>query len=70
MSSTSVSLWTPPTASSSMTGFRPTNTAAAFAERPILLAALAVRETAPRLDATATALSAHKPPAKPTEASG
>lgn len=69
-SSTSVSLWAPPTASSSSTGFKPTNTAAAFADRPIFVAALAVRATAPRLEATATALSAHRPPAKPSEASG
>jgi hypothetical protein len=69
-SSTSVSLWAPPAANSSRTGFRPTNAAAALAERPILLAALAVKATAARLVVSATAFSAHKPPASPSGANG
>ena len=67
-SSTSVSLWAPPSASSSSTGFRPTNTAAVFAERPIFAAALAVRATAPRLVITAIAFSVQIPPATPSGA--
>ncbi len=69
-SSTSVSLCAPPTASSSSTGFKPTNTAATLGERPIMRAALAVRATAARLLVTATSLSAHRPPPSPSEASG
>jgi hypothetical protein len=69
-SSTSASLWAPPTASSSVTGFKPTNAAAHFPERPILSAARAISATAPRLAATATAFSAHRPPASPSGASG
>jgi hypothetical protein len=68
--STSASLCAPPTASSSVTGFKPTNAAAHFAERPILCAARAINATAPKLQTTATAFSAHRPLARPSGASG
>jgi hypothetical protein len=67
-SSSSVSLWAPPTASTSSTGFRPTNAAAQPGEWPRRAAARATRATAPRLDATAIALNAHSPPASPSGA--
>ena len=93
-SSSNVSLWSPPTASSSSTGFRPTKAAVKRAERPLRN----VRKTrlppsgatgtpaegfsdiasfpdarlssviAARLLATASALSAHSPPARPSGA--
>jgi hypothetical protein len=61
----SVSLWAPPTASSSSTGLSPTKAAAQRREWPHLPAARAISATAPRLETTATALKAHSPPASP-----
>jgi len=63
-----VSLWAPPSASSSSTGFSPTNTAAAVAERPIFAAARAISATAPRLVIKAIAFSVQIPPATPSGA--
>ena len=67
-SSWSVSLWAPPTASTSSTGFRPTKAAAQRGECPHLAAARATSATAPRLAATMIALNAHNPPASPSGA--
>ncbi|MEA2139971.1 MAG: hypothetical protein QOC91_70 [Solirubrobacteraceae bacterium] len=64
----SVSLWAPPTASTSSTGFSPTNAAAQRRECPSLPAARATSAIAARLEATATALNAHSPPASPSGA--
>jgi hypothetical protein len=67
--STSVSLWAPPTASTSSTGFRPTNAAAQRRETPRRPAACAVRATAARLPAAAATFSSHSPAARPAGAS-
>jgi hypothetical protein len=67
-SSSSVSLWSPPTASSSSTGFRPTNAAAKRGEWPCLVAARVTSAIAARLEATASAFKAHSPPASPNGA--
>jgi hypothetical protein len=63
-----VSLCAPPTASSSTTGFRPTNAAAQAGELPSRPAARAISATAPRLERTAIALNAHSPAAIPSGA--
>jgi hypothetical protein len=63
--STSVSLCAPPTASTSSTGFRPTNAAAQRALWPSRPAARAINATAPRLETAATTFIAHSPPASP-----
>ncbi len=62
---TSVSLCAPPIASTSNTGFRPTNAAAQPGECPSRPAARAISATAARLERTAIALNAHIPPATP-----
>jgi hypothetical protein len=67
-SSSSVSLCAPPTASTSSTGFSPTNAAAQPGEWPRRPAARAISATAPRVEATAIALNAHSPPASPSGA--
>ena len=67
-STISVSLWAPPTASTSSTGLRPTNAAAQRRDEPRRPAARATSATAPRLDATASALNAHSAPATPSGA--
>jgi hypothetical protein len=67
-SSISVSLCAPPTASTRTTGFNPTNAAAQAPDWPRRLAARAISATAPRLEATAIALNAHSPPARPSGA--
>jgi hypothetical protein len=64
----SVSLCAPPTASTSSTGFKPTNAAAQRGDWPSLAAARATSATAARLPATAKALNAHSPPASPSGA--
>ncbi len=64
----SVSLWAPPTASTSSTGFRPTKATAKRGEWPSLVAARATSATAPRLEATASTFNAHNPPASPSGA--
>ena len=64
----SVSLCAPPTASTSSTGFSPTNAAAKRRECPSFRAARATSAMAARLAATATALNAHRPPASPSGA--
>jgi hypothetical protein len=66
--SSSVSLCAPPTACTSITGFRPMNAIAQAAEWPRRPAARAISATAPRLDATAIALNAQRPPARPNGA--
>ncbi len=63
-----MSLWAPASASSSSTGLRPTNTAAAFAERPMSCAAFAINATAPRLASTAIAFNVQTPAATPSGA--
>jgi hypothetical protein len=65
-SSSSVSLWAPPTASANVTGFSPTNAAAHAGERPRRPAALAISATAASVASTAIALYAHNPPASPS----
>ena len=65
-SSSSASLCAPPSASTSITGFRPTNAAAHVGEWPMRPAARAINATAPRLASTASALNAHSPPASPS----
>jgi hypothetical protein len=67
-STISVSLWAPPSASTSITGFSPTNAAAQRREEPSRPAARAQSATAPRVEATATAFSAHSAPATPSGA--
>jgi hypothetical protein len=67
-SSSSVSLWAPPTASTSSTGFSPTKAAAKRGDWPCLAAARAISATAPRLAATAIPFSAHSPAASPSGA--
>jgi hypothetical protein len=64
--SSSVSLCAPPIASTSSTGFRPTNAIAQLAECPRRAAARAISAIAPRLETTAIALNAHSPPASPS----
>jgi hypothetical protein len=64
----SVSLCAPPTASTSSTGFSPTNAAAQRAECPSLPAARAVSAIAARLETTASALNAHSAPDSPSGA--
>jgi hypothetical protein len=64
----SVSLCAPPTASTSSTGFSPTNAAAQRAECPSRPAARAISATAARLETTAIALNAHRLPARPSGA--
>jgi hypothetical protein len=64
----SVSLCAPPTASTSSTGFSPTNAAAHTGDWPRRPAARAISATAPRLETTAIALKAHRPPASPNGA--
>lgn len=61
-----MSLCAPPTASTSITGFSPTNAAAHLADWPSRPAARAINVTAARLEATAIALNAHSPPAIPS----
>jgi len=61
-----VSLCAPPTASDSSTGLRPTKAIAQRAEWPRRAAVRAISATAPRLERTATAFSAHSPPASPS----
>ena len=65
-SSSSVSLWSPPTASSSSTGFRPTKAAAKRRECPSFPHARLTSAIAARLVATASAFNAHRPPASPS----
>ena len=61
-----MSLCAPPTASTSSTGFSPTNAAAHVGECPMRAAARATSATAPRALSTAIALNAHSPPATPS----
>jgi hypothetical protein len=61
----SVSLWAPPMASTSSTGFRPTNAIAQLEEPPRRSAARPLSTTAAKLETTAIALNAHSPPARP-----
>ncbi len=61
-----VSLWAPPTASTSSTGLSPTKAAAQRRDCPRRPAARAISVTAPRLDSTASALNAHSPPDSPS----
>jgi hypothetical protein len=65
-SSKRVSLCAPPTASTSSTGFRPTNATAHRDECPARAAARPINATAPALESTAIALNAHTPPARPS----
>jgi hypothetical protein len=62
----SVSLCAPPTASTSSTGFKPTNAHAQRRECPSRPAARAINATAPRLLRTASALNAHSEPPTPS----
>jgi hypothetical protein len=64
--SRAVSLWAPPTASTSNTGLSPRKAAAKTGERPRRLAAPAVSPIAVRLQRHANAFSAHSPPATPS----
>ncbi|MCW3034219.1 MAG: hypothetical protein QOK19_734 [Solirubrobacteraceae bacterium] len=63
-----MSLWAPPTASTSSTGFSPTKTVANAAERPSLEAVRAVSQTAPRLHSAVRTFSVHSAPASPSGA--
>lgn len=59
-----VSLWAPPTVSTSKMGFKPRNAAADLAQPPRRAAARAVNQTAPRLASTAAPFAAHSAPAR------
>jgi hypothetical protein len=65
-SSSIVSLWAPPTVSTSSTGFRPTNAALQAGEWPRRAAARASSHTAASAHAAARILYAHRPPATPS----
>jgi hypothetical protein len=67
-SNSSVSLWAPPTASSSSTGFRPTKAAVKRGELPCLADARVTSAIAARLVASARAFNVHNPPASPSGA--
>jgi hypothetical protein len=61
----SVSLCAPPTASTSSTGFKPTNAVAQAAEPPRRRHVRAITATAAKLERSAIALNVHRPPASP-----